>query len=73
MTSATAVLDRIQAKSAEFDLPRFLLTLVALPFFVLGWVVYHAWRVLCVVCGWAWAACVIGWEQARDGRREDGR
>lgn len=67
MTSATVVFDQIQAKSREFNLPRFLLILVALPFFALGWLVHHAYRLLCTVCAWVWAACAVGWERARDG------
>lgn len=68
MTTITATVERIQHKSREFDAARLLLTMIALPFFLVGFLAYHGYRVASVICAWIWAAAVVGWEAASQPR-----
>lgn len=57
------VLDRvpveaINAKASEVDVARVLLSLLALPFILLGWTV----KAVFVGLFWVWSAVLIGWE-----------
>lgn len=67
MTTLAATAERIRVRSGDFRLGIFLLTLIALPFFGLGWLVRHGYRAVETVCGWIWAAALEGWESARPG------
>lgn len=68
MTTLTATVDRIQAKTVDFNGVRLLLSLLALPFFVVGFVAYGTYRVVKLVASWVWAAVVVGWEIAGERR-----
>lgn len=63
------VLEDIQAEARTLDPVRVLLTLIAVPFVVVGWIVAKAALVLWTAFSWAWTACVVGWRAARG---EDG-
>lgn len=57
------VLDRvpveaITARAADVDVARLLLSLLALPFILIGWTV----RAVFVALAWMWAAVLIGWQ-----------
>lgn len=66
MVNFTATYDRIQSRALEFNLAKALLTLLALPFFVLGFVAYAVYRVASLVVAFGWAAILEGWEQAKE-------
>lgn len=72
MTTLTATVDRIQAKTVEFSAVRLLLALIGLPFFVVGYVAYGTYRVAQLVASWVWAAVIVGWETAGERRRGTG-
>lgn len=57
--------ERVADKAAEIKFVQLLLTIVALPFFVLGLVVGLAW----LTVRWCYAAVLVGFEQAV--KRED--
>jgi hypothetical protein len=60
--------DQVEAKAREFDLARFVLTLVALPFVVLGWCARFVVRAV----AWCWAAVQVGWSLATERRQTGG-
>ncbi|UJW32401.1 hypothetical protein L3Q67_01025 [Saccharothrix sp. AJ9571] len=64
MTSMVATASRIEEKAREFEPVRLVLTVLALPFLVLGWTAFMLWRLLRLVASWLWAAAVVGWEAA---------
>lgn len=68
MDSISDTVDQIQQKATEFDLGRALLTLLALPFFVLGWAARH----VVLALAWVWAAVLVGWRVAVEPRRTAG-
>lgn len=70
MTSMVATADRIQEKATEFQPIKMLLTLLALPFFVVGWVAYTVYRVVRLVASWLWAAVMVGWETAQPSKAD---
>lgn len=57
--------ERVADRAAEIQVARILLTLIALPFYVLGLVVGLLW----LAVRWCFAAVLVGFEQAakRDG------
>jgi hypothetical protein len=57
--------DAINARAAQIDPAKLLLTFLALPLLLLGWVASVAWRVLWGVISWSVAAVQVGWEAAR--------
>ncbi|PXY21134.1 hypothetical protein [Prauserella muralis] len=70
MTSMVATVDRIQAKATEFRPTKALLTLLAAPLFVLGFLAYTVYRVARLIVSWLWAATIVGWEAAAEARPE---
>lgn len=70
MVSLSATVDQVRAEARQVDVTKLLLTLLLLPFFVLGWSARMVWRVACYVISFAGAACKVGWRAAgpnRDG------
>lgn len=53
--------EQINARARDLDLGGVLLTLMALPFFLLGFAAATAWTAV----GWCWAAVLVGWERGR--------
>lgn len=72
MTTITATLDRIQARAVDFNAARLLLAVLALPFFLAGFVAYGTYRLAQLVASWLWAAVIVGWETAGERRRGTG-
>lgn len=66
--SISDTVDQVERKAREFDLARFVLTLLALPFVVLGWTARYAVRAL----AWFWAAVQVGWQLATQPRQPGG-
>lgn len=64
MTMA-ATYDRIQERALDFNLAKALLTLVTLPFFLLGFIAYVVYRVASLVVAFGWAAVLEGWDQSK--------
>lgn len=52
----------------KFDLIRFALIVLSLPFIVLGFLARLVYRAVLVVAVWAWAALEIGWKRAASGK-----
>lgn len=65
------VLEDIQAEARTLDPVRVLLTLIAVPFFLAGWIVSKVAVVVWVALTWIWTAVLVGWRTARgqDGQR----
>jgi hypothetical protein len=59
--------EQINARAREVDLGGVLLTLLALPFFLLGFAAAGLWTAV----GWCWAAVQVGWEQGRVSARQE--
>lgn len=62
--------DRVVDEARSHAPLRLLLTLLAVPFFVIGWAVGFVVRCVGFVAVWAWAAVKVGF---RDGRRRSER
>jgi hypothetical protein len=64
------VLERIETEARQLSPRQVLLTLVSLPFFVLGWVAAKAVTGAWLAVAWAWVALLDGWRVAGgvDGR-----
>ena len=66
--SAQQQVDKIQQQILEqanrVRLGRLLLTLIAVPFFVLGWTARHLVAAVLVVARWLIAAVQVGWQTA---------
>lgn len=64
--SRTQALEDIRAEARSLDPVRVLLTLVAVPFVVAGWLVGKSALVVWTALSWAWTAAVVGWRAARN-------
>jgi len=53
--------EQINARARDLDLGGVLLTLLALPFFLVGFGAAMLWTAV----GWCWAAVLVGWERGR--------
>lgn len=53
--------DRVAARAASVPFARVLLTLLMVPFYVLGFAAGVAWAAI----SWSWAAVVVGFGDAR--------
>lgn len=62
MVSLSATVDQVRAEARQVDVTKLLLTLLLLPFFVLGWTTRMAWRAVCYVISFAGAAVKVGWQ-----------
>lgn len=71
MSTIDAFLEDVRSEARSLDPLKVLLTILAGPFFVLGWMAGHAARFLVAVAFFAWSAGVVGWRQARGERGED--
>ena len=72
MTAAAwqQVLERIETEARQLSPRQVALTLVSLPFFVLGWLAAKASAIVWLAVAWGWTALLVGWRQAGglDGR-----
>lgn len=63
-TTIAGVIERIDTEARDLRPGRVLLTLIAAPFFVIGWVAAHVaagvWRVVT----WCWVAILVGYRVA---------
>lgn len=66
-----AILERIDQQAKEIDPRRVVMTLLALPLFVLGYVVASVCKVVWMVGTWMWVAMLAGWQTQRAPRRDD--
>jgi hypothetical protein len=70
VTTLAAAVTSVQIDAREmartFDLARFLLVVLALPFLVLGFAARLVYRVVLLAGIWAWAAVRTGWRLAAD-------
>jgi hypothetical protein len=57
--------DRVQAEAANAEPLKLLLTVIAIPFVVLGWLVGTCIRVIVFLLGWAAAAAKVGFADGR--------
>lgn len=68
MTTITATVQDVETRANQlistFNLIRFLLILLSVPFIVLGWVARLVYRAVLVVAVWVYAAVEIGWKRA---------
>ena len=65
--NTTVLLDQVHAHARELRPLRVLLTILAFPFFALGWIVRTVFGAVWFVLAWCWAAIVVGWNT---GKRE---
>lgn len=75
MTAAAwqETLAKIQAEARQLSPAQVLLTLVAAPLFLAGWLVCKSLRVAWVGFSWAWVAALVGWRYAGGMRGLPGR
>jgi hypothetical protein len=64
MVSLSATVDQVRAEARQVDVAKLLLTLLLLPFFVLGWSARMVWRSFCFVVSFAGASARVGWRAA---------
>lgn len=64
MVSLSATVDQVRAEARQIDVVKALLTLLVLPFFVLGWSARMVWRGFCFVVSFVGAAVKVGWRAA---------
>lgn len=57
--------DRVTAEAQRMHPLKVLLTILAVPFFVVGWLVGVVVRAAAFVLVWAWAAIKVGFREAR--------
>jgi phosphatidylglycerophosphate synthase len=66
MTAAAwqQVLERIETQARELTPRQVLLTLIAAPLFVAGWLLAKTAQVAFIALVWAWVAGLEGWREA---------
>lgn len=62
--------DQVRAEARQLDPARVLLTLLMVPFVVVGWLSGKTVAAVWFVASFAWTAAVVGWRMAR-GEGED--
>ncbi|MBM3659483.1 MAG: hypothetical protein FJW95_08245 [Actinobacteria bacterium] len=67
--NTTVMIDRVHDQARELRPLRVLLTILAAPFFVLGFLVRAVFAIVWVALTWCWAATVVGWQAGK--RNED--
>lgn len=72
MVSLTATVDQIRAEARTIDAGKVLLTLLVLPFFVVGFTAHWGWRGLSLVLSFVGASVKVGWQAAAPQRAEGG-
>lgn len=65
---ATTFVDRVAVQAQQVRPVRVLLSILAAPFYALGFVV----ALVVVVAAWFWAAAQVGWADARQRGRDPG-
>lgn len=70
VTFDARALERIQAQASEIDPVKVAVSIVAAIPYVLGWVIAKVFTVAWVVLSWTIAAGRVGWQDAREGRRQ---
>lgn len=65
MNAMAIALERVHRDAKQLDPVRVALTLIAVPFFVLGWVAAKSWAVAWTGLAWAVTAVTVGWKMAR--------
>lgn len=68
MSTVDSFLTDVRAEASSLDPVKVLLTMLAFPFFVAGWLVGQTARLVVVVVAFCWSAGVVGWRQARGER-----
>lgn len=63
--NTTLMIDNVHAQARELRPLRVLLTVLAFPFFVLGWGIRVVVGAVWFVLAWCWAAVVVGWQAAK--------
>jgi hypothetical protein len=64
------MLNNVETEAALLKPQRVLLTLLSLPFFVLGAVIGFIVRFAWFTFSWCWTAIVVGYREARSTRKE---
>ena len=62
---AGRVADQVRDEARQLDPVRVVLTLLMVPFFVLGWVAAKVVAVCWALVAFGWTAAVVGWRTAR--------
>ncbi len=65
MSTIDTFLAEVRAEARSLDPLKIVLTLIAAPFFVIGWIVGQAARLVLVLVAFAWSAGVVGYRTAR--------
>ena len=65
MSTIDTFLAGVRAEARSLDPLKVVLTIVAAPFFVVGWLLGQAARLLLVLVAFAWSAAVVGYRTAR--------
>lgn len=65
MSTIDTFLTEVRAEASSLDPLKILLTLVAAPFFVIGWVVGQAARLVVAAVVFGWSAGVVGYRAAK--------
>lgn len=63
-TTVAAVMERIDTEARELHPGRVLLTLLAAPFFIIGWIAAHVVRIAWRAIAWCWVAILVGYRVA---------
>ena len=63
--NTTVLLDQVHAEARELRPLRVLLTLLALPFFLIAFAARLVFVVIWVALTWCWSALVVGWRAAQ--------
>ena len=71
MSTIDTFLADVRSEARSLDPAKVALTVLAFPFFVAGWIVGQAARLVMVLVFFAWSAGVVGWRQAHGQRGED--
>lgn len=66
--SVAHLVEQVRTEASNFDPAEFLLTVLAFPLLVVGWVVGGLFRVVWTVATWMWAAAVVGFRHAKGDR-----
>lgn len=66
------VLEDIEREARQLNPVRVLLTVIAIPFFLVGWIIGHLAKFVWVAFTWIWTATVVGWRMARKPTAGDG-
>lgn len=68
MATLAAAMERVEREARLLRPARVVLTVIAVPLFVLGWVASKVLLGLWLVLAWAWTATLVGWRTARTPR-----